>query len=131
MQKQPVFLDVQFRLEDLSRIGDPLMGFNKVIEWEKFNGTLIAARARDGLSRGVGNNTGCTLGQHKQQIRHFHVQLQLHSPRDHREGRSVSGPHSDGLVKGKTARNGRRKGTEKRLVFPQNSKSQLRKPTFF
>lgn len=39
MQKQPVFLDVQFRLEDLSRIGDPLMEYNKVIEWEKFNGT--------------------------------------------------------------------------------------------
>lgn len=39
MQKQPVFFDLQFRLEYLSRIGDPLMEFNKVIEWEKFNGT--------------------------------------------------------------------------------------------
>ncbi len=53
IQKQPGFFDLQFRLEDLSKIGDPLIEQDKVIEWEKFAAILQAARVKDCMSRGV------------------------------------------------------------------------------
>lgn len=36
MQKQAGLFDLQFRLEDLSRSGDPLVELDRVIEWERF-----------------------------------------------------------------------------------------------
>ena len=58
MQKQPGFFDLQFRLEDLSKIGDPLIELNKVIEWEKFTTILQTARVKDCMSRGVVGQAG-------------------------------------------------------------------------
>ena len=58
IQKQPGFFDLQFRLEDLSKIGDPLIELNKAIEWEKFAAILQAARIKDCMSRGVVGQAG-------------------------------------------------------------------------
>lgn len=58
MQKQPGFFDLQFRLEDLSKIGDPLIELNKVIEWEKFTTILQTARVKDCMARGIVSTAG-------------------------------------------------------------------------
>lgn len=58
MQKQAGLFDLQFRLEDLSRSGDPLVELDRVIEWERFVPMLQAARAKDCASRGVVGRAG-------------------------------------------------------------------------
>lgn len=58
MQKQPGFFDLQYRLEDISKIGDPLVELDRVIEWERFAPILRAARAKDCESRGVAGRAG-------------------------------------------------------------------------
>lgn len=55
---QPGLSDIEFRLDDLSKIGDPLVFLNETIEWDEFDEILRIARARDRERRGASNRSG-------------------------------------------------------------------------
>ena len=55
---QPGLFDIEFRLDDLSKIGDPLVFLNETIKWDEFDKILRMARAKDRERRGASNCSG-------------------------------------------------------------------------
>ena len=40
------FFDLNDRLAQISKIGDPLAVLNEIVDWSKFDGVLLKAKAR-------------------------------------------------------------------------------------
>ncbi|MCI6437748.1 transposase, partial [Fibrobacter sp.] len=52
------FFDLNDRLAQISKIGDPLEVLNEIVDWSKFDGVLLEAKAKDLTDRRVKGNAG-------------------------------------------------------------------------
>lgn len=52
------FFDLNDRLEQISKIGDPLEVLNEMVDWSKFDGILLRAKVKDLQERNVNGNAG-------------------------------------------------------------------------
>ena len=52
------FFDLNDRLEQTSKIGDPLEVLNEIVDWSKFDSILLKAKVKDLTDRKVNGNAG-------------------------------------------------------------------------
>lgn len=58
------FFDLNDRLEQISKIGDPLEVLNEIVDWSGFDGILLKAKVRNcsGSSTGCSRTRACSPG---------------------------------------------------------------------